>query len=249
MPSGLSARVLSLSPDKIIQLNQWLENHGWLLSPSGDKFVLPLPPGFHKTPTKPFQSIDFIEIKIPGTVIAIRCLSASAFESTHHKEVNMKPIQYRFISLSLAGSIAAFTATSAMAAPVMPSFKQADSNGDAMISLEEFVTQGGHVQAFREGDANADGQLGSDEYIKASANNDRIKASKFVDDAWITAKVKALLLKQDGMKGLEVNVETHKGIVQLAGWVGSAEQVARAEKIALGVEGVKAVRNDLQIKI
>jgi len=161
----------------------------------------------------------------------------------------MKPIPQRFISLSLAGAFAAISATSAMAAPVMPSFKNADSNGDAMISLEEFVAEGGHVQAFRAGDSNADGRLGSDEYIKASANNDRIKADKSVDDAWITAKVKALLLKQDGMKGLEVNVETYKGIVQLAGWVGSAEQIARAEKVALSVEGVKGVRNDLQIKL
>ena len=161
----------------------------------------------------------------------------------------MKPIQHRFVSLSLAGAIAAFSATAAMAAPGMPSFKKADSNGDAAVSLEEFVAQGGHVQAFREGDSNADERLGSDEYIKASANNDRIKAGKFADDAWITAKVKALLLKQDGMTGLEVNVETHKGMVQLAGWVGSAEQIARAEKVALSVEGVKTVRNDLQIKL
>jgi osmotically-inducible protein OsmY len=176
-------------------------------------------------------------------------MSAPALDSTDRKEVNMKPIQHRFISLRLAGAIAVLAAASAMAAPVMPSFKTADSNGDAMISLEEFVAQGGHVQAFREGDSNADGRLGSDEYIKASANSDRIKASKFVDDAWITATIKALLLKRQGMKGFEVNVETHKGIVQLAGWVGSAEQIARAEKVALGVEGVKAVRNDLQIKL
>ena len=161
----------------------------------------------------------------------------------------MKPIPHRLISLGLAGAIAAISATSAMAGPVMPGFKNTDSNGDAMVSLEEFVAQGGHGEAFRAGDSNADGSLSSDEYIKASANNDRIKAGRFVDDAWITAKVKALLLRQDGMKGLEVNVETHKGIVQLAGWVSSQEQIARAEKIALGVEGVKAVRNDLQIRL
>jgi hyperosmotically inducible protein len=160
----------------------------------------------------------------------------------------MKPIEYRFLNLTLAGVFGAFTATSALAAPVMPSFKHADSNGDAMVSLEEFVAKGGHVQAFREGDANGDNSLTSDEYIKASANNDRIKAGKFVDDALITAKVKALLLKEDGVKGMDVNVETHKGMVQLAGWVNSAAQITRAEKIALGVEGVKGVRNDLQIK-
>jgi len=60
--------------------------------------------------------------------------------------------------------------------------------------------------------------------------------------------LKTLLLKDEGVKGLDVNVETHKGIVQLAGWVNNPSQVAQAEKIARGVEGVKTVENDLQVK-
>jgi hyperosmotically inducible protein len=45
-----------------------------------------------------------------------------------------------------------------------------------------------------------------------------------------------------------VNFDTHKGAVQLSGWVNTPDQIARAEKIALGVEGVNGVRNDLLIK-
>jgi hyperosmotically inducible protein len=82
---------------------------------------------------------------------------------------------------------------------------------------------------------------------QTSANNDRIKAAN-IDDAWISAKVKALLLKDEGVKGLDVNVETHKGTVQLAGWVNSPAQIAQAEAIAGSVEGVKGVKNDLQVK-
>jgi len=152
------------------------------------------------------------------------------------------------LNLSLAGVLGALIATSLLAAPAMSSFKSADGNGDGMVSLEEFVAQGGHEQAFREGDANRDSRLSNEEYIKASANKDRVKAGNYVDDAWITAKIKALLLKDEGVKGLAVNVETHQGAVQLSGWVSTPEQIVRAEKIALGVDGVKGVRNDLLVK-
>ena len=160
----------------------------------------------------------------------------------------MKSFEHRFLNMTLAGALAAFSSTAVLAAPVMPGFKSADSNGDGMVSLEEFAAQGGHEQAFREGDANRDSRLSSDEYAKSNAHNDRIKAGKYVDDAWITAKVKTLLLKDEGVKGLAVNVETHQGAVQLSGWVNTPDQIVRAEKIALGVEGVKGVRNDLLIK-
>jgi hyperosmotically inducible protein len=160
----------------------------------------------------------------------------------------MKSIEHRILNLTLACALSALAAAPALAGAAMPGFTSADGNGDGMISPEEFRAQGGHEQAFREGDANRDTRLDSGEYAMAVANNDRLKASKYVDDALITAKVKALLLKDTGARGFAVNVETHKGTVQLSGWVSSPEQAARAETIALGVAGVTAVRNDLQIK-
>lgn len=160
----------------------------------------------------------------------------------------MKSSNHRFLSVTLAGIFGGIAVASAMASQAMPAFKTADSNGDGMVSMVEFAAQGGQAQAFREGDANDDARLTSDEYAKAVANHDRIKAGKFIDDAWITAKVKALLLKDEGIKGLSVKVDTHKGTVQLSGWVNTAEQVTQAEKIALSVEGVKGVRNDLLVK-
>ncbi|MDP1645704.1 MAG: BON domain-containing protein [Thiobacillus sp.] len=159
----------------------------------------------------------------------------------------MKHLNHSFLKLALAGVLSAASA-SALATSAMPGFKTYDSNGDGKISLEEFKAQGGQEQAFREGDANRDNRLNSDEYVKAIANNERVKAGKYVDDAWITAKVKALLLKDEGVKGLSVNVETHKGTVQLAGWVNSPAQIAQAEAIARSVEGVKGISNDLQVK-
>jgi hyperosmotically inducible protein len=158
----------------------------------------------------------------------------------------MKSINSRFVTLTLAGLLIASAAGKALAATA--DFKAYDSNGDGKISVEEYQARGGQAQAFRDGDDNHDNSLSPDEFVKASANSDRIKAGKYVDDAWITAKVKTMLLKDEGLKGLDVNVETHKGTVQLAGWVNQPAQVSEAEKIARSIDGVKEVRNDLQIK-
>lgn len=46
---------------------------------------------------------------------------------------------------------------------------------------------------------------------------------------------------------MNVNVNTYRGVVQLAGFVDSKELVQRAERIAQGVEGVKSVKNDLRV--
>ncbi len=157
----------------------------------------------------------------------------------------MKNLNRTLLKLALASMFSAGVAGQALAATA--SFKTYDRNGDGTIS-PEFQEHGGQAQAFRDGDDNHDNGLSPDEFVKASANSDRSKAGKYVDDAWITAKVKTMLLKDEGMKGLGVDVETHKGTVQLTGWVNNAAQVAEAEKIARGVKGVTQVKNDLQIK-
>ncbi|WP_324779741.1 BON domain-containing protein [Thiobacillus sedimenti] len=159
----------------------------------------------------------------------------------------MKSFNHRLLALTLASMVGTVAMASSLAAPTLPGFKRYDSNGDGFVSQEEFKAQGGQEQAFRAGDANHDDRLDRDEFVKASATNDRIKAGKYVDDAWITAKVKALLLKDEGVKGLDVNVETHQGTVQLSGWVNNPVQIAQAEKIARGVDGVTGVKNDLMV--
>jgi osmotically-inducible protein OsmY len=70
----------------------------------------------------------------------------------------------------------------------------------------------------------------------------------YVDDAMITTKVKAAIVKEPNLKATEINVETFKGTVQLSGFVNTKEAVARAGAVASGVEGVKAVKNNIQLK-
>jgi len=74
------------------------------------------------------------------------------------------------------------------------------------------------------------------------------KTGQYADDAWITDQVKTQLLKDKSVEGVEVNVETHQGTVQLSGWVNDATQIALAEFVAVGVEGVKDIRNELQVR-
>ena len=164
----------------------------------------------------------------------------------------MKHLTRSALNLTLAGALGALTAAPALAAPAekasAPGFAVYDRDKDGAVSQAEFLVQGGHEQAFHEGDANRDNRLSSDEFTRASAYNDRLKAGKLVDDAWISTKVKALLLQDRQVRGLDVKVQTHKGMVLLSGWVDDAGQIAQAEKIARGVEGVKMVSNDLRIR-
>jgi hyperosmotically inducible protein len=83
--------------------------------------------------------------------------------------------------------------------------------------------------------ATAPGATGDDQTLGAA-----------VDDATITAKVKAALLASDGIDGTDVSVETVGGTVILTGQVKDAQQVQRAAEVAMNVEGVRSVDNRLQ---
>lgn len=154
----------------------------------------------------------------------------------------------RTLKLARLGLLGLFAAHAALAGTAPADFSQYDTDKDGVITLEEFAAQGGKPDAFKAGDVNKDGALSPDEFIKATANKDRADAGKYLDDAWITAKVKAALLKETRLKGLDVSVETIKGAVVLSGEVAKPEQVRQAETIAAGIEGVKSVRNDLRLK-
>jgi len=73
-------------------------------------------------------------------------------------------------------------------------------------------------------------------------------AGEYVDDAAITAKVKAAFVQDSAVKATEINVKTFKGTVQLSGFASSRSEVERAEYLANNVPGVKAVKNDVRLK-
>jgi len=66
-------------------------------------------------------------------------------------------------------------------------------------------------------------------------------------DIWITTKVKMALLMAEDVSATAVRVDTMDGKVTLHGTVSSADEKARGERAARGVEGVQEVRNLLQV--
>jgi len=74
------------------------------------------------------------------------------------------------------------------------------------------------------------------------------KAEIAIDDTEITAKVKAAILAEPGLKTLQISVETVKGTVTLSGSVDSTSSSDKAKALASAVSGVKEVNNQLAIK-
>jgi len=72
--------------------------------------------------------------------------------------------------------------------------------------------------------------------------------AQYVDDATITAGVKAAIVREPTLSVFDIDVETVQGVVQLSGFVSSADSVAAAASVARTVKGVKSVRNDLRLK-
>lgn len=60
-------------------------------------------------------------------------------------------------------------------------------------------------------------------------------------DEWISAEVRARLLADDGTRALDVNVETHDGVVYLMGIVRTPDEVRGAAELASRVAGVRRV--------
>jgi hyperosmotically inducible protein len=68
-----------------------------------------------------------------------------------------------------------------------------------------------------------------------------------INDTWMTAKTKIALFADPRIKGSEINVETSQGMVMIRGKVDSDAAKQAAEGIAKGIDGVKSVKNDLQV--
>ena len=68
-----------------------------------------------------------------------------------------------------------------------------------------------------------------------------------INDTWMTAKTKIALFADPRIKGSEFNVETAQGLVMIRGKVDSDEAKQAAEGIAKGIDGVKSVKNELQV--
>ncbi len=72
-------------------------------------------------------------------------------------------------------------------------------------------------------------------------------AKSAVTDSWLTSKTKIAIFGDARLKRAQVSVDTVNGMVTLRGKVDSGEAKAAAGSVAEAIEGVKSVKNDLQV--
>ena len=81
-----------------------------------------------------------------------------------------------------------------------------------------------------------------------AASDKQQTVGAYIDDATITTRVKATILDEPELRFTEISVETFDGVVQLSGFVSSETEINRAVRVTQNVEGVKSVKNDMQVK-
>lgn len=85
-------------------------------------------------------------------------------------------------------------------------------------------------------------------FAGCAATRTKESTGGYVDDSVITTKVKAGLVNDPATKAREISVETFKGVVQLSGFVNSAQEKDKAGEIARNVKGVVDVKNNINVK-
>lgn len=84
------------------------------------------------------------------------------------------------------------------------------------------------------------------ETIQVKAQSLAGQVSESASDTAVTAKVKASLLADKDISGLDIHVTTNQGVVTLEGTVDRPELADRAAKLTASVAGVKGLDNQLK---
>jgi hyperosmotically inducible periplasmic protein len=84
--------------------------------------------------------------------------------------------------------------------------------------------------------------------LTASAHAlDKADVTTPMNDTWLTAKTKIALAADTRVKGRQIDVETTNNVVMLRGKVDSDAAKQAAEDITKMLDGVKTVKNDLEV--
>jgi len=70
----------------------------------------------------------------------------------------------------------------------------------------------------------------------------------YIDDAGITAAVKAKYAEDQTVAATSISVETLKGVVQISGFAKNQVEKDRAEAIARDTKGVTGVKNNIIVR-
>ena len=98
------------------------------------------------------------------------------------------------------------------------------------------------------GTAEPESNMQMNKEISGDAGTTKTTVGDVIDDSVITTKAKAKILATEHLKTLQISVETHLGVVILSGFVDSAMSKTKAEEVVLSIEGVKSVKNGLEVR-
>ena len=91
-----------------------------------------------------------------------------------------------------------------------------------------------------------------EEYDKNRAQYEKDKGSSTIgqgiDDSWLWFKTRTALAAESDLRDSTINVDCVNSVITLKGTVADTSQKSRAEAVAKGIDGVKSVKNDLQVK-
>jgi hyperosmotically inducible periplasmic protein len=133
--------------------------------------------------------------------------------------------------------------------PQLEAFKKLDTNKDGVLTVKEAGKDSlFNTTHFAKADLDKSGTLDEQEFMDYKSAEQNKEVERIADDSVITASIKAAIVKEEGFKGLQISVETHRGVVLLSGFVDAPSQVATAERLAKATTGVRSVKNSLIVK-
>ena len=118
----------------------------------------------------------------------------------------------------------------------------------AVLGLVGCEREGTAEEAGKKIDQAAEKAADQLETAKESMGEKAGQAGDYMDDAGITAKIKADILRDPTLKVLQIHVTTTKGVVTLSGTVDSQLSIDRAVDLARGNQNVTSVENNLTLK-
>ncbi len=90
--------------------------------------------------------------------------------------------------------------------------------------------------------------LSANEMDERAAEEADRTAGQVVDDLGIAARTKAALAADEATAAHKIDIEVDRDTVQLNGWVDSEAERTRAGEIAMNIDGVASVENNLELQ-
>ncbi len=132
--------------------------------------------------------------------------------------------------------------------PYHEAFTNLDKNANQTLSWSEAKADDNiKSNDFKRYDQDRDGSLSYQEYATLKTKLSQAAIKTTVADSWITTKVKAKLIEETSLKAFKISVETHQGEVLLSGFVSDPGLKAKAEALVSQINGVKAVKNAIEV--